>query len=46
MDDLVFDWEKETPLVVDSHIELPQHNLVDSKIGECHNVYSSGELFC
>lgn len=42
MDDLVFDWEKETPLVVDSHIELPQHNLVDAKIGDCHNVYSSG----
>lgn len=44
MDDLIFDWEEETPLVVDSHIELPQHNLIDAKLGECHEVYSSGKL--
>lgn len=43
MDDLVFDWEEDTPLVVDSTIELPQHNLVNSSLEECHQVYSSGK---
>jgi len=44
MNDLVFDWEEENPLVVDTSIELPQHNLVNATLDECHQVYSSGEL--
>lgn len=43
MDDLIFGWEEKDPLVVDEKIELPQHNLIASEIGECHQVYSSGE---
>ena len=43
MDDLVFAWEDVSPLVVDDAIELPQHNLISSNLGECHQKYSSGE---
>lgn len=41
-DDLVFDWEKDTPLAVDESIELPQHDLIDKHIGDCTMSYSSG----
>ncbi|GFU78121.1 hypothetical protein TNCV_425131, partial [Trichonephila clavipes] len=40
-DDLLFDWEQEVPLVVDESIELPQHNLVDTSLGDCTKVYST-----
>lgn len=43
MDDLIFDWETESPLVVESAIELPQHELVDYKLADCSQVYSSGK---
>ncbi|GFU57919.1 hypothetical protein NPIL_600051, partial [Nephila pilipes] len=40
-DDLIFDWEEDVPLVVDDSIELPQHNLVDTTLGDCTKVYST-----
>lgn len=42
-DDLVFDWEEDVPLVVDDSIELPQHNLVETKLGDCTQEYSTGK---
>ncbi|XP_022241068.1 glycine receptor subunit alpha-2-like isoform X2 [Limulus polyphemus] len=45
-DDLVFDWEKHVPLVVDESIELPQHNLVETKLGDCSQIYSTGNFTC
>ncbi|GIX89065.1 glycine receptor subunit alpha-3 [Caerostris darwini] len=45
-DDLLFDWEQEVPLVVDDSIELPQHNLVDTSLGDCTKVYSTGNFTC
>ncbi len=33
----------ESPLVVESAIELPQHELVDYKLADCSQVYSSGK---
>ncbi|XP_054715970.1 glycine receptor subunit alpha-2-like [Uloborus diversus] len=45
-DDLVFDWEKDVPLVVDESIELPQHNLVETKLGDCTQEYSTGNFTC
>ncbi|KAF8771549.1 Glycine receptor subunit alpha-4 like protein [Argiope bruennichi] len=45
-DDLLFDWEQEVPLVVDEDIELPQHNLVDTSLGDCTKVYSTGNFTC
>ncbi|CAG2111931.1 unnamed protein product [Medioppia subpectinata] len=45
-DDLVFDWETETPLAVDESIELPQHDLIDKRVGDCTQVYSSGNFTC
>ncbi|XP_042902990.1 glycine receptor subunit alpha-2 [Parasteatoda tepidariorum] len=45
-DDLIFDWETEVPLVVDDDIELPQHNLVDTSLGDCTKVYSTGNFTC
>ncbi|XP_067126851.1 glycine receptor subunit alpha-2-like [Centruroides vittatus] len=45
-DDLIFDWELESPLVVDEFIELPQHYLVDSSLGYCTQVYSTGNFTC
>ncbi|GFU07526.1 hypothetical protein NPIL_207851, partial [Nephila pilipes] len=44
-DDLIFDWEEDVPLVVDDSIELPQHNLVDTTLGDCTKVYSTGINF-
>ncbi|XP_076308661.1 glycine receptor subunit alpha-2-like [Tachypleus tridentatus] len=45
-DDLVFDWEEHIPLVVDDSIELPQHNLVETKLGDCTQIYSTGNFTC
>ncbi|KAG8184882.1 hypothetical protein JTE90_016993 [Oedothorax gibbosus] len=45
-DDLVFDWEQDVPLVVDDAIELPQHNLVDTTLGDCTKHYSTGNFTC
>jgi len=43
-EDLVFDWDPVTPLVVDS-IELPQLQLVRNRTADCTQVYSTGLLF-
>ena len=40
--DLVFDWEESDPLVVEEHIELPQHDLINKDIDYCTTDYSSG----
>ena len=40
--DLVFDWEESDPLVVEEHIELPQHDLISKDIDYCTTDYSSG----
>nr|WMV64448.1 histamine-gated chloride channel subunit [Pardosa pseudoannulata] len=45
-DDLVFDWEEDVPLVVDDSIELPQHNLVETRLGDCTQEYSTGNFTC
>ncbi|XP_064486602.1 glycine receptor subunit alpha-4-like isoform X2 [Ornithodoros turicata] len=45
-DDLIFDWEEDVPLVVDDSIELPQHNLVSTSLGDCTQVYSTGNFTC
>ncbi|XP_022244061.1 glycine receptor subunit alpha-3-like [Limulus polyphemus] len=45
-DDLVFDWEQETPLVVEDSIELPQHILIDKRLEDCTQVYSTGNFTC
>ncbi|GIY73494.1 uncharacterized protein CEXT_570991 [Caerostris extrusa] len=43
-DDLIFDWESKVPLVVEPTIELPQHILVDTKLGDCMQAYSTGVI--
>lgn len=43
-DDLIFDWEESDPLVVEKHIELPQHDLIHQQIDYCTTNYSSGIL--
>ncbi|XP_053211730.1 glycine receptor subunit alpha-1-like isoform X2 [Panonychus citri] len=45
-DDLIFDWETDSPLVVEPAIELPQHELVDYKLADCSQMYSSGNFTC
>ena len=42
-DDLVFVWEKITPLVVDENIELPQLDLVNNYTADCTHVYPTGQ---
>nr|XP_027204051.1 gamma-aminobutyric acid receptor subunit alpha-1-like isoform X1 [Dermatophagoides pteronyssinus] len=44
--DLVFDWEESDPLVVEEHIELPQHDLINKDIDYCTTDYSSGTFAC
>ncbi|KAH9510963.1 hypothetical protein DERF_009451 [Dermatophagoides farinae] len=44
--DLVFDWEESDPLVVEEHIELPQHDLISKDIDYCTTDYSSGTFAC
>ncbi|XP_035220335.1 glycine receptor subunit alpha-3-like, partial [Stegodyphus dumicola] len=43
-DDLIFDWEEIVPLEVDDAIELPQHNLVETRLGDCTQEYSTGNV--
>ncbi|XP_055952693.1 glycine receptor subunit alpha-2-like [Argiope bruennichi] len=45
-DDLIFDWEPKYPLVVEPTIELPQHILVETKLGDCMQEYSTGNFTC
>ncbi|XP_071043385.1 glycine receptor subunit alpha-2 [Parasteatoda tepidariorum] len=45
-DDLLFDWEEITPLVVDENIELPQLDLIKTERGDCTQVYSTGNFTC
>lgn len=45
-DDLVFQWDPTTPLVVSDHIELPQVSLIDNKTADCTQVYSTGNFTC
>ncbi|XP_043230924.1 glycine receptor subunit alpha-2-like [Amphibalanus amphitrite] len=45
-DDLVFVWEKITPLVVDENIELPQLDLVNNYTDDCTHVYPTGNFTC
>jgi hypothetical protein len=40
--DLRFEWEKVTPLVVDKGIELPQFDIIDNVTGDCTQTYSTG----
>ena len=42
-EDLKFEWEEETPLVVDA-IQLPQLQLVKNKTSDCTQIYSTGML--
>ena len=42
--DLVFVWDPDVPLVVDTAIELPQLDLVNNVTGDCTQVYSTGEI--
>ncbi|CAG0919156.1 unnamed protein product [Notodromas monacha] len=44
--DLKFEWEKETPLVVDSGIELPQFDIIGNVTGDCTQTYSTGNFTC
>ena len=41
--DLVFVWDPDVPLVVDTAIELPQLDLVKNVTGDCTQVYSTGK---
>ncbi|XP_042875417.1 glycine receptor subunit alpha-2-like [Penaeus japonicus] len=45
-DDLVFQWERSVPLVVDDHIELPQQMIVSNTTSDCTQVYSTGNFTC
>ncbi|XP_054721409.1 glycine receptor subunit alpha-4-like [Uloborus diversus] len=45
-DDLVFDWDEKMPLAVDDNIELPQLDLEKTDIGDCTQVYSTGNFTC
>nr|XP_046914120.1 uncharacterized protein LOC124494889 isoform X1 [Dermatophagoides farinae] len=44
--DLIFDWEESDSLVVEEHIELPQHDLINKDIDYCTTDYSSGTFAC
>ncbi|XP_063595341.1 glycine receptor subunit alpha-3-like [Penaeus indicus] len=45
-DDLVFQWDRSVPLVVDEHIELPQQMIVSNTTSDCTQVYSTGNFTC
>lgn len=45
-DDMVFQWDPETPLVVEENIELPQVALIKNKTADCTQVYSTGNFTC
>lgn len=42
-DDLVFQWDPTTPLVVEN-VELPQQQLVKNNTADCTQVYSTGKF--
>ncbi|BES91300.1 histamine-gated chloride channel [Nesidiocoris tenuis] len=44
-DDLVFQWDPVTPLVVEN-VELPQQQLVKNNTADCTQVYSTGNFTC
>lgn len=42
-DDMIFEWDPEVPIiVVEENIELPQLQLVENRIADCTQVYSTG----
>ena len=41
-DDLIFEWDPQMPLDVDSGIELPQLELTHNYTGDCTTAYSTG----
>ena len=41
-DDLIFEWDPQMPLDVDSGIELPQLELTHNFTGDCTTAYSTG----
>lgn len=42
-DEMVFQWDPEVPIiVVEENIELPQLQLVENRIADCTQVYSTG----
>ncbi|EDW38554.1 GL12665 [Drosophila persimilis] len=45
-DDLIFQWDPTTPLVVDENIELPQVALIRNETADCTQVYSTGNFTC
>lgn len=45
-DDMVFQWDPDTPLVVEENIELPQVALIKNKTADCTQVYSTGNFTC
>lgn len=45
-DDMIFQWDPTTPLVVDENIELPQVALIHNVTADCTQVYSTGNFTC
>ncbi|XP_037946173.1 glycine receptor subunit alpha-4 [Teleopsis dalmanni] len=45
-DDMIFQWDPTTPLVVDENIELPQVALIRNETADCTQVYSTGNFTC
>jgi len=45
-DDLIFEWDPQMPLDVDSGIELPQLELTHNFTGDCTTAYSTGNFTC
>ncbi|XP_067614274.1 glycine receptor subunit alpha-4 [Eurosta solidaginis] len=45
-DDMIFQWDPTTPLVVDENIELPQVALIHNQTADCTQVYSTGNFTC
>ncbi|KAM7361453.1 glycine receptor ora transientless isoform 1-T2 [Cochliomyia hominivorax] len=45
-DDMIFQWDPTTPLVVDENIELPQVALIHNETADCTQVYSTGNFTC
>ena len=43
-DDLIFEWDPQMPLDVDSGIELPQLELTHNFTGDCTTAYSTGKV--
>ncbi|KAL7633300.1 UNVERIFIED_CONTAM: hypothetical protein RMT77_016405 [Armadillidium vulgare] len=45
-EDLIFEWDPDVPLVVDTNIELPQFDLVNNRTADCSQTYSTGNFTC